>query len=459
MDQLQYDKALEEIKRLRSYEAFLGELSENFPSIDALIDNTRARLIADKENISYTEAMRMVDIMKRTRPFQMNPNDPIISSLRKAFREDGFGSFQNGNAQINKENLHENLIPTNIRFVKAFHFSRNDSDVKIGFFEVGLLEDGRFVFRNPYSEILDSQRPSAECYPRTAFTHVCSFLDGIKELPKQKTTDCLWQFEIDYANGKKEFLQLNQIILELDKYLNENSGNIPDYLSSTNYDAFSRRELFPTLTESQRIANFDPTYLLFEGEKEFAFASKEEYDLFSKAFRSGGKVKWTSSALYDELFHIAYDSFEAEKYDAARILYLKCLECNPIAIDARFEIVNCFIKKQQYEQAKEALAAMQGILVSRESIAKFYRTLGYILCEECEYQAAYFCYIYSSVAVDVFRIHDVTEELIYIITEAKKARDPIQTSYDGVADIETILVNWGIPILDMIDWLVEDEEG
>ena len=64
---MNYDRVLQErdsmkadYQTLKGYEKFLNELKGDFPSIDALMADTRARLLADKEKISYADAMAKV---------------------------------------------------------------------------------------------------------------------------------------------------------------------------------------------------------------------------------------------------------------------------------------------------------------------------------------------------------------------------------------------------------------
>lgn len=64
---LDYDRIRQErdtmqadYQTLKGYESFLNELKGDFPSINALMADTRARLLADKEKISYADAMAKV---------------------------------------------------------------------------------------------------------------------------------------------------------------------------------------------------------------------------------------------------------------------------------------------------------------------------------------------------------------------------------------------------------------
>ena len=74
---LDYDHVREErdtmrtdYDKLKGYESFLNELKGEFPSVEALIDDTRARMLSDKEGISYADAMAKVKLMHPDQPQQ-----------------------------------------------------------------------------------------------------------------------------------------------------------------------------------------------------------------------------------------------------------------------------------------------------------------------------------------------------------------------------------------------------
>lgn len=57
------DTMQQDYQKLKGYESFLNELKGEFPSIESLIEDTRARMLADKENISYADAVAKVKLM------------------------------------------------------------------------------------------------------------------------------------------------------------------------------------------------------------------------------------------------------------------------------------------------------------------------------------------------------------------------------------------------------------
>jgi hypothetical protein len=54
------DEANTELAKLKGYESFLKELQGDFASIEDLMNDTRARVKADKEGISYEDALAKV---------------------------------------------------------------------------------------------------------------------------------------------------------------------------------------------------------------------------------------------------------------------------------------------------------------------------------------------------------------------------------------------------------------
>lgn len=72
------DAMKSDYQTLKGYEAFLNELKGNFPSIDALMNDTRARLLSDKEGISYADAMAKVQNQKPAQPQPSAPADKAV---------------------------------------------------------------------------------------------------------------------------------------------------------------------------------------------------------------------------------------------------------------------------------------------------------------------------------------------------------------------------------------------
>ena len=54
------DEAEKDNAKLKEYEKFLGELKGDFDTVEDLIDDTRARIMADKEHISHEDALAKV---------------------------------------------------------------------------------------------------------------------------------------------------------------------------------------------------------------------------------------------------------------------------------------------------------------------------------------------------------------------------------------------------------------
>lgn len=62
------DAMQKDYQQLKKYESFLNELKGDFPSIDAMMTDTRARMLAEKEGISYSDAVAKVGVMGQQAP-------------------------------------------------------------------------------------------------------------------------------------------------------------------------------------------------------------------------------------------------------------------------------------------------------------------------------------------------------------------------------------------------------
>ena len=84
----QLNDARNNLATLKKYEDFLNEMKGDFDSIDDLIADSRARVLADKENISYEEAVGRVqnkierEQMQQQMQQQLSP-EAITEAMRK----------------------------------------------------------------------------------------------------------------------------------------------------------------------------------------------------------------------------------------------------------------------------------------------------------------------------------------------------------------------------------------
>lgn len=62
------DAMQKDYQQLKQYEGFLNELKGDFPSIEAMMTDTRARMLAEKEGISYADAVAKVGVMQQGAP-------------------------------------------------------------------------------------------------------------------------------------------------------------------------------------------------------------------------------------------------------------------------------------------------------------------------------------------------------------------------------------------------------
>ena len=83
------DSLKEAGKKLEKYESFLNELKGDFPDIDSMITDTRARMIADKEGIPYADAVAKAKLMHPDKPQeakradQTQADNPVVRFIQQ----------------------------------------------------------------------------------------------------------------------------------------------------------------------------------------------------------------------------------------------------------------------------------------------------------------------------------------------------------------------------------------
>ena len=127
----------------------------------------------------------------------------------------------------------------------------------------------------------------------------------------------------------------------------------------------------------------------------YAFENESEFLLYCKLFDKGQPIYWEDNRAYLKLYQNGYLLFEQNRYKEAVDVLLEALQLNPIGIQARFEIVECYIKMQDWENAKKTLLDMAIFLIQPSQVAKFYRRFGYIAIEQEDFELAATCFMFS----------------------------------------------------------------
>lgn len=168
----------------------------------------------------------------------------------------------------------------------------------------------------------------------------------------------------------------------------------------------------------------------------FYFESLTEFVVYVKLFSQNKKIIWLSGDNYTKEYQRGYQLFEQQQYKAALNAFQSSLRLNPIGISARFEICEAYIRLRNMASAKKTLLDMKDYLVEEQSIAKFYRRLGFIETENGNFKESAACYLYSK----KFENHpSIVQELMYITSQGGKN----VLSQDAVA----VMKKSGIPIL------------
>ncbi len=173
----------------------------------------------------------------------------------------------------------------------------------------------------------------------------------------------------------------------------------------------------------------------------YCFANQMELLLYARQCREEGKknpVIWLAESTYRDLYRKGFILFESGRYaDAIRTLQ-DALKVNPVGIDARFEMCECYLRLGLIPGARQILLDMQDYLVEPHYIARFYRRLGFIASEQRKLRLAAAC-LQFSLEYEEKKAY-VRNELRYLAWLAGK---PVR-----VSDPEKVIRIAGLPVLE-----------
>lgn len=132
--------------------------------------------------------------------------------------------------------------------------------------------------------------------------------------------------------------------------------------------------------------------------EKYCFANQMEFILYSaKRKKEGGfrGIIWLASEEYQTLFNKGYDLFDKGRYPEAIRVLQDALKLNPVGLDARFELCECYLALGLVPGARQILLDMQDYLVEPFYIARFYRRMGFIAAERRDFRLAAACLLYS----------------------------------------------------------------
>ena len=93
------------IEKLQKYEQFLNELKGGFPSIEALMDDTRARLLSDKEGITKEQALARVQSARQQAEQQQNKAQVDINSVLETMRRESLTAFKQAYPEVKAKDI------------------------------------------------------------------------------------------------------------------------------------------------------------------------------------------------------------------------------------------------------------------------------------------------------------------------------------------------------------------
>lgn len=93
------------IEKLQKYEQFLNELKGGFSSIEALMDDTRARLLSDKEGITKEQALARVQSARQQAEQQQNKAQVDINSVLETMRRESLTAFKQAYPEVKAKDI------------------------------------------------------------------------------------------------------------------------------------------------------------------------------------------------------------------------------------------------------------------------------------------------------------------------------------------------------------------
>ncbi len=174
--------------------------------------------------------------------------------------------------------------------------------------------------------------------------------------------------------------------------------------------------------------------------EKYCFADQMEFILYVNHCMDEGKknaIAWSSDSSYFDLCRKGSDFFEDRQYGKALRTYQDALKVNPVGIGARFEICECYLRLGLLPGARQTLLDMQEYLVTATDVARFYRRMGFIETEQCNYRLAVACFLFS---LRYEESEVVKNELTYITAVTGKII--------RIANLEAALKRAGLPILE-----------
>lgn len=120
----------------------------------------------------------------------------------------------------------------------------------------------------------------------------------------------------------------------------------------------------------------------------YYFANLDEFLIYAKveAENSHGKVEWLRGDKYTSAFKKGFALVDAGNMRDAVAWFNKAISCNPVAIDARFELINCYLGLKELDAALGSLHYLERYLCRSKDIAHYYRSYGYYFVEKQDYK-------------------------------------------------------------------------
>ncbi len=115
--------------------------------------------------------------------------------------------------------------------------------------------------------------------------------------------------------------------------------------------------------------------------KEYSFANKDEFMIYVAVEKPTDNIRWLSNDKYVKAFKRGYSLVDSGNLQEAVAAFNQAISCNPVAIDARFELINCYFGLKRLDAALGSLHYLERYLGRKTDIAHYYRCFGYYFVE------------------------------------------------------------------------------
>ena len=181
-----------------------------------------------------------------------------------------------------------------------------------------------------------------------------------------------------HAKAMISFTMLNQVNPEFSAAKQESVPVIFDNIKNLDVRQQTKTDTSP---KTQSVQETTPA-----SHKEYYFANQDEFMIYVAIEKPTEDVHWLSNEKYVEVFKKGYALVDSGNLQDAVAAFNQAISYNPVAIDARFELINCYFGLKQLDAALGSLHYLERYLGRKKDIAHYYRCFGYYYVEIKDYK-------------------------------------------------------------------------